>query len=170
VGEAPTLVGCAVAAGLGATLLMDLWNLFLKRRFGIASLDLCFLGRWLRHMEQGTFAHASIAAAAPRRFECVVGRLAHYGIGAGLALLFLALVSSAWFRQPTLLPALLFGVGTVVLPYFTLQPAFGLGIAAARTPRPTQARLKSLLSHTVFGVGLYFGALLASGVLRAAGD
>ncbi|MBZ0113218.1 MAG: DUF2938 domain-containing protein, partial [Thermoanaerobaculia bacterium] len=55
----------AVAMGLGATLVMDLWNLFLKRAFGIASLDLCLLGRWVLHLPAGTFRHARIGAAAP---------------------------------------------------------------------------------------------------------
>ncbi|MGK2962330.1 MAG: DUF2938 family protein [Gemmatimonadaceae bacterium] len=32
------------------------------------------------------------------------------------------------------------------------------GIHRARTPHPTQARVKSLTTHTVFGVGLYVSA------------
>jgi len=43
----------------------------------------------------------------------------------------------------------------VVFPFFIMQPLLGLGIAASRTPKPTQARLKSLGTHAVFGVGLY---------------
>lgn len=31
----------AVAIGMGATLIMDLWNLFLKRMFSIPSLNYC---------------------------------------------------------------------------------------------------------------------------------
>ena len=69
------------------------------------------------------------------------------------------LVSEDWLAQPTLQPALLFGLVTIVFPFFILQPSFGLGIAAARTPNPAQARLKSLMTHTVFGVGLYLCAL-----------
>ncbi|MDQ3427283.1 MAG: DUF2938 domain-containing protein, partial [Gemmatimonadota bacterium] len=61
---------------------------------------------------------------------------------------------------------LLYGIGTVVCPLFIMQPAFGLGIAASRTPNPTQARLKSLVTHTVFGAGLYVCALGVSYVLR----
>jgi hypothetical protein len=59
----------AVSIGVGASVLMDLWNQFLKRAFGIPSLDYCLLGRWLRHMPGGTFRHASIAAARPMRSE-----------------------------------------------------------------------------------------------------
>ena len=154
----PKYVLAAIAIGLGATLLMDLWNLFLKRAFGIPSLDYCLLGRWLRHMPGGTFRHARIAAASPKRFECAVGWIAHYSIGVAFALVFV-LASGQWLARPTLLPALLYGIGTVVFPFFILQPSLGLGVAASKTPNPARARLKSLVTHTVFGVGLYFCAL-----------
>lgn len=144
---------------------MDLWNLFLKRAFRIPSLDYCLLGRWLRHIPGGTFRHASIAAAPQKPFECTVGMIAHYTIGVVFAL-GLVLASGDWLVRPTLLPALLYGIGTVVFPFFLMQPSFGLGIAASKTPNPTQARLKSLMTHTVFGVGLYVCALGVSYVLR----
>jgi hypothetical protein len=154
----------AIAIGIGATLVMDLWNLFLKRTFGIPSLSYCLLGRWLRHMPGGTFRHTSIAAAAQKPFECTVGWIAHYAIGVVFALVFV-LASGDWLARPTLLLALLYGIGTVVFPFFIMQPSFGLGIAASRTPKPMQARLKSLVTHTVFGVGLYLCARGASYVL-----
>ena len=163
--EARHILG-AIATGLGATLVMDLWNLFLKRAFGIPSLDFCLLGRWLRHMPAGTFRHASIAKAPRMPAECAVGWLAHYSIGGVFALLFVALVSADWLARPSLLPALLYGIATVVFPFFILQPSLGLGIAGSRTPNPTQARLKSLATHTVFGVGLYLAALGVSYLLR----
>lgn len=152
----------ALAVGTGATLLMDLWNLFLKRAFGIASLDFCLLGRWLRHLPEGTFRHERIAAAPRRRHECAVGWIAHYSLGMAFALAFVALAPGGWLARPTLLPALLFGIVTVVFPLFVLQPALGLGMASARAPNPRQARLKSLATHTVFGVGLYLVALALS--------
>jgi Protein of unknown function (DUF2938) len=157
----------AMTVGVGATLVMDLWNLFLKRMFGIASLNYCLLGRWLRHMPEGTFRHRSITAAPQKTLECPVGWIAHYTIGVVLAVAFVVLASGEWLARPTLLPALLYGIGTVVFPFFLLQPSFGLGIAASRTSSPTQARLKSLVTHTVFGVGLYVCALAVSYVLRA---
>ena len=155
----------AIAIGLGATLVMDLWNLFLKRGFGIPSLDYCLLGRWLRHMPQGTFRHANIAAAPPRSFECTAGWIGHYSIGTALALAFVALVSEHWLERPTLLPALLYGIVTVVFPFLILQPSLGFGMAGSRTPHPAQARLKSLVTHTVFGMGLYGCAVGVSHLL-----
>jgi hypothetical protein len=153
-------LSAAVLAGLGATAAIDLWSLFLRRAFGIQSLDYCLLGRWLLHMPRGTFAHRSIGAAEPVRHECPTGWAAHYGIGTGFALLFVLLVSRRWLERPTPVPALAFGVVTVLVPWLVMQPALGLGVASSRTPNPGQARLKSLLTHTVFGLGLYLSALL----------
>jgi Protein of unknown function (DUF2938) len=150
----------AALAGIGATLLIDLWALLLRRGFGIPSLDYCLLGRWLLHMPAGTFAHPSIGAAPRKPSECTVGWTAHYLIGTTFGVLFVLLVSGTWLERPTLLPALAFGVVTVLVPFLVMQPSFGLGVAASRTPRPNQARLKSLMTHTVFGVGLYLWALV----------
>src|SRR4051812_49243600 len=104
----------AVAVGIGATLVMDLWNLFLKRAFGLPSLNYCLLGRWLQHMPGGKLRHASIAGASPKPFECTVGTIAHYSIGVVFALALVVFTSGNWLVQPTLLPALLYGIGTVV--------------------------------------------------------
>jgi hypothetical protein len=159
-----SLVG-AILVGLGATLLIDVWALFLRRGFKIPSLDYCLLGRWLLHMPGGTFVHRGIAAASAKPRECLVGWVAHYLIGTSLALVFVILVSDRWLERPTLWPALAFGVATTLIPYFVMQPSFGLGIAASKTPKPTQARVKSLMTHTVFGLGLYGWAVLLSRIL-----
>ena len=156
----------AIAIGIGATLVMDMWNLFLNRVFSVPSLSYCLLGRWLRHMPGGTFRHTSITAAPQKRFECTVGWIAHYTIGVVFALVFVVLASGDWLARPSLLLALLYGIGTVVFPFFIMQPSLGLGIAASRTPKPMQARLKSLVTHTVFGLGLYVCALGVSFILR----
>lgn len=155
----------AAALGLGATLAMDLWNQLLKRAFGIPSLDLRLLGRWLLHMPSGTFRHARIGAAAPRRFERAAGWLVHYSIGIGLAVGFVLVATGAWLARPTLLPALGWGLVTVVFPFFLMQPALGLGLASAKAPKPWAARAKSLASHAAFGLGLYLSAWVLSRLL-----
>lgn len=154
-----TLFLGVVVVGLGATLFMDVWALLLQRAFNIPSANYCLVGRWLRPMPEGTFMHASIDAASRKRSECAVGWVAHYVIGTIYALVLVALVSGSWLARPTLLPAMLFGIGSVLVPYLVMQPLLGFGIAASRTPRPMQARLRSLMAHTVFGVGLYVCAV-----------
>lgn len=154
----PQYIIGAILIGLGATFVIDLWALLLRRGFNIPSLDYCLLGRWLLYMPEGRFMHDSIAAAAEKRHECTLGWVAHYLIGTGFALLFVVLASGAWLDRPTLLPALGFGIVTALVPLLIMQPSFGLGIAASKTPNPNQVRLKSLMTHTVFGVGLFLSA------------
>jgi uncharacterized membrane protein YagU involved in acid resistance len=110
---------------------------------------------------EGKFAHASIASAPPMRYECAVGWISHYAIGAVFALVFVALAPTGWLARPTLFPALLFGLVTVLFPYLIMQPALGFGVAAASTPNPAAVRLKSLMNHGVFGIGLYLSAIVA---------
>jgi DUF2938 family protein len=66
----------AIAVGFGATLVMDLWGIFLKHSFNIPSSNYCFVGRWLRYMPEGIFRHSSIAAAPQKPAECAVGWVA----------------------------------------------------------------------------------------------
>jgi hypothetical protein len=162
--DARCIIG-ATLVGLGATFLIDLWALFLRRGFSIPSLNYCLLGRWLLHMPAGTIVHHSIATAQKRPHECTLGWVAHYFIGTALSLIFVSLASVRWLERPTLLPALAFGVVTTLVPFLIMQPSFGLGIAASKAPHPNLARLKSLMTHTVFGVGLYLWALLLSPIL-----
>jgi len=78
------------------------------------------------------------------------------------ALALVALATPAWLQSPTPMPALVFGIVTVGFPFFVMHPSFGLGFAASKTPNPMQARLRSLMNHAAFGVGLYASALVVS--------
>jgi len=152
----------AVTVGLGATFVMDLWTIFLRHTFKIPSPNYCFVGRWLRHMANGSFKHPSITAAAQKPAECTTGWIAHYAIGVLFALALVALATPEWLRSPTLMPALIFGIVTVGFPFFIMHPSFGLGLAASKAPNPMQARLRSLMNHAAFGVGLYVSTLVMS--------
>jgi hypothetical protein len=155
----------AILIGLGATLTFDLWALFLKQAFKITPSNFCLVGRWLRYMPEGIFTHSNIASAPQKSAECTVGWIAHYMIGITFAIVFVALAGNNWLQHPTLIPAIAFGVVTVLMPFFIMQPALGLGFAASKMPNPTQARLRSLMNHTSFGVGLYLFGLLANWLL-----
>lgn len=148
--------------GIGATLVMDAWALCLKKAFSIPSLNYCLVGRWLQHMPSGRITHQNIAQAESKSLECHVGWVFHYVIGIVFSAILIAAVTPAWLSSPTILPALIFGVITVSVPFLLMQPSFGLGIAASKTPNPTQARIRSLMAHVSFGVGLYLAAVTAS--------
>lgn len=147
--------------GIGATAVMDLWGLVRQALLSQRRPDYRLVGRWIAHMRHGRFRHDSIAGAPPIRGERIIGWTAHYLIGTTFASLLIGAWGLAWVRHPTLGPALLVGIGTVAAPLFLMQPGMGMGLAARRTPRPWAARFQSLLTHTVFGVGLYAAGWVA---------
>ena len=149
------LLAVTMLVGVGATAATDLWAIARKRLFGLAPPDYGLVGRWLAHMTRGRFRHDAIARAPAVRGERALGWAAHYGTGIAFAALLPALFGPAWLREPTPGPALLVGVVTVAAPFLLMQPGMGAGLAASRTPRPSFARLQSLVTHTVFGLGLY---------------
>lgn len=163
----PDLLLRAVLIGIGATLVMDLWALLLKRLFGAPSLDYALVGRWIGHLPRGRLTHPGIARSAPVAGERAIGWIAHYAIGIVFALLLLAIWGPAWAARPTLPPALIVGIATVAAPFLILQPGMGAGIAASRTPKPGVARLRSLMAHASFGVGLYLAGWAAAASLDA---
>ena len=147
-----------VVIGVGAAVLMDAWALFARRAFDIRGLDYALLGRWIGHFARRRFVHEHIASADHVRGERPLGWVAHYSIAIAFAFLLLAIWGLDWARSPTILPALLIGWGTIVAPWFILQPGMGAGIAASRTPDPRAARLRNLATHTVYGIGLFVSA------------
>ncbi|MFO0582526.1 MAG: DUF2938 family protein [Anaeromyxobacter sp.] len=151
----------SIVIGAGATLVMDAWAAAL-RRFRIPSLDLAMLGRWVGHLIRGRLAHESIALAAPVPGERALGWATHYAIGITFAALLLATAGLGWAHAPTLLPALLVGVVTVAAPLLVLQPALGAGVASRRTAAPLFNASKSVVTHVVFGLGLYLAARVSA--------
>jgi hypothetical protein len=151
------------AIGFGATAFADISALALNRLFQTPLPDYSLVGRWLSHMPDGRFPHARIAVAEPMPHERPLGWATHYAVGAAFAGLMIAATGLAWLQQPTLAPAVLFGLVSVSAPFLIMQPAFGLGVAAARAQSPWAARRRSLTNHMLFGIGLYLnGTALAA--------
>ena len=162
--ETVEFAGHAILIGAGATMAMDLWAALL-RQLGVPSLNLAFLGRWIGHLPDGQLLHDNIAKAPPVRGELILGWCAHYSIGIAFATLLISAFGFSWARSPSLLPALLIGIVTVAAPLLILQPALGAGIASTNTARPLFNSMKSVVTHTVFGFGLYLAALATANVI-----
>jgi hypothetical protein len=151
-----------VLIGAGATAVMDLWLLLLQR-VGVPTTNFALIGRWVGHLARGRVAHSTISTSPAITGERALGWLTHYAVGVAYAGLLIALQGLGWMREPTFLPALAFGVATVAMPLFVMQPAMGAGIAGTKTPSPAANVLRSLANHAVFGSGLFVtAALLAS--------
>ena len=115
-------------------------------------------------MGSGRFTHASIAEADPVRGEARLGIVAHYSIGVGFAALLLRGGPSGPSARRWV-PRWPWAWAPPTAPWLVMQPAFGLGVAAAKTRSHGVARLRSVRTHATYGLGLY----LTGRALKAAG-
>ncbi|MET2827864.1 DUF2938 domain-containing protein [Mesorhizobium shangrilense] len=149
----------AVAIGIGATVLMDLWAILLNKAFGQAKPNWAPVGRWVWHLRDKVF-HDDIGQAAPYRHELALGWAFHYFVGIVYGIILVAVAGAGWLAAPTFLPAFILGIVTVGAGWFLLAPGMGAGWAASKRPNPMQIRALNLVSHTIFALGLYGTALL----------
>ncbi|UDL91678.1 DUF2938 domain-containing protein [Mesorhizobium sp. PAMC28654] len=149
----------AVAIGIGATVLMDLWAILLNKVFGQAKPNWAPVGRWVWHLRDKVF-HDDIGQAVPYRHELALGWAFHYLVGIVYGIVLVAVAGAGWLAAPTFLPAFILGIVTVGAGWFLLAPGMGAGWAASKRPNPMQIRALNLVSHTVFALGLYGTALL----------
>lgn len=148
-----------ITIGIGATLILDIWN-YLLGLFNIKSLDYRFVGRWIGNFVNGKFYHSNIMTTSPVQNELFIGWTAHYLIGISFSFVLIMVFGNGWLEKPLLVPAILIGLATVIAPLFIMQPALGFGIASSNLPNPIIRVLKSIITHLVFGTGLYLSAML----------
>jgi hypothetical protein len=152
----------ATLVGVGATIVLDFYALMMSRVLGVPAPNWAMVGRWFGNMARGQFVQAAMSKAAPVKGELTIGWIAHYAIGIDYGRLLVALWGKVWLERPTLLPPMILAWVLLVAPYLMMMPGMGMGIAGSRTPNPNITRLKSMMSHSVFGLGMYAtGRLLA---------
>ena len=125
-----------VLLGLGATILMDLWQQVLGRLPGQRLPNWGSGGRWFWHLREGTVFHDDIGKAEPYAHELALGWAGHYAVGIIYGVIFALIVGAPWMAAPRLLPAWLFGLVVIAAGWFLFQPGMGLGWAGSRHRTP----------------------------------
>jgi len=108
------------------------------------------------HAVHGQFVHKNITEARAVKNESAIGGMTHYLVGGSLALTYpaLYLVSGAPLPGNHILPSLLWGLATTLLPWIIFYPAFGWGFFGVAAPQGTRPILSPTISHLVYGLGL----------------
>ena len=93
----------------------------------------------------------------PVRNELYIGWGFHYGVAILYALLFFVLFNEGVVSL-SLLDGVIFGIISVIVPWFIFMPAMGAGVLANKTPNPPLACILALIAHTIFGgaIGAFF--------------
>lgn len=148
----------SIIIGILATLFLDLFSYLRKILFQTKPTNFGFVGRWVLTWFDGQYWHKNITQSTAKSGEMIVGWTVHYLTGIVFVWFFLML-SDLGFYPVNLLSSIVYGLITTLAPFVILQPAFGFGYFAQQTPQPKLAMKNSLISHFIFGLGIYLSYL-----------
>ena len=109
---------------------------------------------------QGKIIPKDIRQTAPLRNEKAEYYLSNYLIGIALAGCYLLLTSFVKDISESAWTAFVFGLFTIVFPWFWLLPSTGFGFMADKSAKRKQILKTNLINHTNFGIGLYVWMML----------
>jgi hypothetical protein len=94
----------------------------------------------------------------------LVGGAFHYFTGGSVVLTYPLFYLA--FNVPIpgnhLIPSLLWGLATVLFPWFILFPGFGWGFFGVRAPKGTRPLIAPAVAHSCYGLGLGIVLTIAS--------
>jgi len=146
-----------IILGLLSTASIDIWATFSNRYLGFPRTNWALVGRWIGHIPKGVFFHRPVSSSPEIGNEKAIGWLFHYFIGIVYAAFYFYVVTFLENGEPTIFIAWIFGLVTILSPWFIMQPALGLGICAVKAPSPNMVRLQNFAIHSIFGIALYYG-------------
>ena len=159
-----TFLLAACVSGIFATVALDIWQRLLFAASGIPPANWALIGRWFAHLPRGRFIHRPIGESEEVPGELTLGWVTHYLIGLVYGFAYVGLMAYGFDRPPSLLNGAVFGAASVVIPWFILQPGLGIGVMGRLAPNPWVPRLNALSSHIIYGVALFIGAWLVTGL------
>ena len=147
--------------GVLACIVLDLWQRLLLVLFNIPPSNWAIVGRWLiSYLRTGTWVQSEVAKQDSIKNELLVGWSFHYFIAIFYAAFYFVLAKYGIIGFG-FIDGLIFGVISVIIPWFFFMPAMGAGILANKAPNPSLACGLALIAHGLFGVsiGLLFKIL-----------
>ena len=146
-----------LTVGVVACAIFDLWQRVFQKMTAIPPSNWAMVGRWsLGLMTIGQLIARDLESQAERKNELAVGWLVHYSVAIGYAAVY-AWLMHATILQAGLIDGLIFGVISVVVPWFFLLPCLGKGMLARLTPNPPLVCALALMMHSLFGASIGLG-------------
>ena len=149
--------------GVGACVVFDIWQRIFHWFTAIPPSNWAIVGRWaIGLLTSGQLMVRDLESRPNRQNELGVGWFVHYAIAVVYAAIFMLLmranILAAGFAD-----GLLFGLVSVVVPWFFFLPCLGKGILGRLTPNPPLVCAVALMMHSIFGVAIGLGFSLFSG-------
>ena len=147
----------SIIAGIFCCIGMDLWQRILFLIFNIPPTNWSTAGRWFIMMvSKKMIINQNLDNENPIKYELQIGWVFHYcvAIGYGFVYYFFLIAD---ILDTSILSGLIFGLISVIVPWFFYLPVTGKGFMGNKTPNPTLTRLLSTSSHVIVGIFLAIG-------------
>ena len=114
---------------------IDVWQRLFYKLGGLPPTNWKLTGRWLLVLlRERIVFNKSLSNTPAVTGEAAAGWVLHYAVGGVYVLVYYVLWKYVSLLTPTLSDGLVFGVISIVVPWFFFMPAMGAGLCARHTP------------------------------------
>lgn len=143
-----------VIIGIVSCIVMDLWQRLLKLLYSINPSDWSVVGRWfVLVVSDRQIYNPTIDQVAPIKNELMIGWIVHYSVAILYSIFFYILLEYG-ICNASLINGIIFGLISVVVPWFFFMPVLGKGFLGMKTPSPLMACSLAVGSHIAIGTSI----------------
>ena len=143
-----------VTIGIVSCVVMDLWQRLLKLLYSINPSDWSVVGRWfVLVVSDRQIYNPTIDQVAPIKNELIIGWIVHYSVAILYSIFFYILLKYE-ICTASLINGIIFGLISVVVPWFFFMPVLGKGFLGMKTPSPLMACSLAVGSHIAIGASI----------------
>ena len=143
-----------VIIGIVSCVVMDLWQRLLKLLYSINPSDWSVVGRWfVLVVSERQIYNPTIDQVAPIKNELIIGWTVHYSVAILYSIFFYILLEYG-ICTASLINGIIFGLISVVVPWFFFMPVLGKGFLGMKTPSPLMACSLAVGSHIAIGASI----------------
>ena len=143
-----------VIIGIVSCLAMDMWQRLLKLLYDINPSDWGVVGRWfVLVVFRGKIYNPTIDEEVPIKNELMIGWIVHYSVAILYSIFFYILLEYG-ICTASLINGIIFGLISVVVPWFFFMPVLGKGFLGMKTPSPLMACSLAVGSHIAIGASI----------------
>ena len=147
-----------IIAGIVCCIAMDVWQRILFLTFNIPPTNWSITGRWFMMLiSKKIIFNQNLDHENPVKYELQIGWVFHYCVAIVYGFAYYFLLAVFDILDTSILSGLIFGLISVIVPWFFYLPVTGKGFMGNKTPNPTLTILLSTSSHVVVGVFLAIG-------------
>ena len=140
-----------VIIGIVSCIVMDVWQRLLKLLYSINPSDWSVVGRWfVLVVSEGKIYNPTIDEEDPIKNELMIGWIVHYSVAILYSIFFYILLENG-ICSASLINGIVFGLISVVVPWFFFMPVLGKGFLGLKTPSPFKTCSLAVGSHIAIG-------------------